>query len=115
MTPQSPPEADNDHLASGPRRNVQFGQEIGVDDTSPPEVAHGSRAAEARLVDDAIQGEHARYVHPLDHRPPPQEASHASEYGEPEPGPPVADLGLLDDEPSVWDASPSAEDGKPKP
>jgi hypothetical protein len=107
----TPPPPD-DHLASGPRRNVQFGQEIGVDDTSPPEVAHGQRVAEeSRMVDDAYGGQRARFVQPLDHRPPAEEASEASEYGAPEPGPPVADVGLPADEPSVWDASKTDGDG----
>jgi hypothetical protein len=106
MTRAVPPNPDNDHRASGPRRNVQFGQEIGVDDTSPPEVAHGQRVAEeSRTVDDAIQGERVRFVQPLDRRPPPQEASWASECGEAEPGPPQQDVGLPKEGPSVWDAS----------
>lgn len=105
MTVRTPPES-NDNLASGPRRNVQFGQEIGVDDVSPPKVDHGQRVAEeSRTVDDAVIGQHVRFVQPLDRRPPPQEASHASEYGEPEPGPPEGDVGLPQERPSVWDAS----------
>lgn len=105
--PPAPPERDaDDHLASGPRRNTQFGQPIGVDDTSPPEVAHGQRvAAESRLVTDGYAGQRARFVQPLDHRPPPQEASEASEFGQPEPGPPTSDAGLPADGPSAWDAS----------
>jgi hypothetical protein len=104
--PADTPTAPDDHLASGPRRNVQFGQEIGPDDTSPPEVAHGQRVArESRMVDDAYAGRRARFVQPLDHRPPAQEASEASEYGAPEPGPPIADAALPEDGPSVWDAS----------
>ena len=102
MPEPTPP--TNDHLASGPRRNTQFGQQIGPDDTSPPDVAHGRRR-ESRMVDDSYTGQRARFVHPLDHRPPAQEASEASEYGAPEPGPPDADAGLPADEPSVWDAS----------
>src|SRR5262245_3529996 len=74
-----------------PRRNTQCGQEIGVDDNSPPEVAHGQRVArESELVEDRYVGVRARFVKPLDRRPPPQEASEASEYGEPEAGPPTA-------------------------
>ena len=88
-----------------PRRNVQFGRKIGVDDTGPPEVAHGSRAGESRTVDDAVQGQHVRFVRPLDERPPPEEASHASEYGLPPPGPPEGDASLPVEAPSVWDAS----------
>lgn len=109
------PEAKDDHLQSGPRRNVQFGQEIGVDDTSPPEVARGQRVAEeSRMVDDAGGGQRARFVQPLDRRPPPQEASEASEYGEPAKGPPTADAGLPADGPSVWDAS-KTDGGEPSP
>jgi hypothetical protein len=90
-----------------PRRNVQFGQEIGVDDLGPPEVAHGQRvAAESDLVSDSYVGARARFVRPLDRRPPPEEASEASEFGEPEQGPPIADVGLPADGPSAWDASP---------
>jgi hypothetical protein len=88
-----------------PRSNVQFGQKIGMDDTSPPKVAHGARAAESRMVEDPYTGERARFVQPLKRRPPPEEASHASEYGEPEPGPPQGDVGLPEAAPSVWDAS----------
>jgi hypothetical protein len=111
LTPEPPAPADgDDYLASGPRRNTQFGQQIGVDDTSPPEVAHGQRvAAETRMVDDGHGGQRARFVQPMDHRPPPQEASEASEYGGPEPGPPSSDAGLPADGPSAWDASPEEE------
>jgi len=92
-------------------RNVQFGQEIGVDDTSPPEVAHGQRVArESRMVDDAYAGQRARFVQPLDRRPPAQEASEASEYAAPEPGPPSADAGLPVEDSGVWDASPPEGD-----
>ena len=109
MTPDITPERDDDYLESGPRRNVQFGQEIGVDDTSPPQVAHGQRVAEeSRLVDNGHGGEKAQFVRPMDHRPPPQEASEASEYGEPQPGPPSSDAGLPAEGPSAWDASPPA-------
>jgi hypothetical protein len=109
MPPDITPEPDH-HLASGPRRNTQFGQEIGVDDTGAPEVAHGQRVArESDLVDNGHGGVKARFVKPMDHRPPPQEASEASEYGAPEPGPPTADAALPDEGPSVWDASPSEE------
>jgi hypothetical protein len=111
--PEQPPKSD-DHLASGPRRNVQFGQEIGVDDTSPPEVAHGQRVArQSHLVEDRYVGERAQFVQPLERRPPPQEASEASEYGQPEPGPPTADAGLPAEDSSVWDASPPGEDEGP--
>ena len=104
--PAAPPTSDSDdHLASGPRRNTQFGQQIGVDDTSPPEVAHGQRAAESRIVDVSHGGQRARFVEPMDHRPPPQEASEASEFGEPETGPPTSDAALPADGPSAWDAS----------
>jgi hypothetical protein len=95
------------HLASGPRRNTQFGQEIGVDDTEAPQVAHGQRVArESELVEDRYAGVRARFVKPMDRRPPAQEASEASEYGEPEPGPPTADAALPVEDSSVWDASP---------
>lgn len=105
MNPEAPHDPD-DHLDSGPRRNVQFGQEIGVDDTSPPAVAHGQRVAdESRTVDDALQGQHVRFVQPLKRRPPPQEASEASEFGEGGSGPPEADVGLPAEGPSIWDAS----------
>ncbi len=105
--PADPPTPDSDdHLASGPRLNTQFGQQIGVDDTSPPEVAHGRRAAESRIVDVAHGGQRARFVEPMDHRPPPQEASEASEFGAPEPGPPTSDAALPAEGPSAWDASP---------
>lgn len=111
--PGRTPEPD-DHLQSGPRLNTQFGQAIGVDDTRPPEVAHGQRvAAESRIVDDGYASQRARFVQPLDRRPPPQEASEASEYGEPEPGPPTSDAALPADGPSVWDAS-KAEGENPK-
>lgn len=114
MTPEITPEHDGDHLQSGPRRNVQFGQEIGVDDTSPPEVAHGQRVArESGLVEDRYVGERAQFVKPMTRRPPAQEASEASEYGEPEPGPPSADAGLPLEEPSVWDASPPEDEVSP--
>jgi hypothetical protein len=100
------------YLASGPRRNTQFGQEIGIDDTSPPEVAHGQRVArESRIVDYGYAGQRARFVQPMERRPPPQEASEASEYGEPEAGPPTADAGLPAEDSGVWDASPPDEDG----
>ncbi len=93
-------------MSDTPRKNVQFGQEIGVDDTSPPEVGHGQRVArESDLVDNGHGGVRARFVRPLDHRPPPQEASEASEFGEPELGPPTSDAALPLEEPSVWDAS----------
>jgi len=106
MSSDPPSNPANDHLASGPRRNTQFGQQIGVDDTSPPKVAHGQRVArDSRLVDDGYAGKRARFVRHLDQRPPAQEASEASEYGKPEPGPPTADAGLPADGPSVWDAS----------
>ncbi|MGZ3275166.1 MAG: hypothetical protein ACXU82_09535 [Caulobacteraceae bacterium] len=109
--PEQTPEPDG-YLASGPRRNTQFGQEIGVDDTSPPEVTHGQRVArESELVDDGHGGQRARFVKPMDHRPPPQEASEASEYGEPEPGPPTSDAALPAEGPSVWDASPPSDEG----
>ena len=104
MPPDAPSDPD-DHLASGPRKNVQFGQEIGVDDTSPPEVAHGGRSAESEMVDDGHGGLRARYTRPMDHQPPAEEASEASEYGTPSPGPPAADARETDEEPSVWDAS----------
>jgi len=110
--PEQPPVRDeDDHLESGPRLNTQFGQQIGVDDTSPPKVAHGQRvAAESELVDNGHGGQKARFVKPMDHRPPPQEASEASEYGAPEPGPPTADAALPDEGPSAWDASPAEGD-----
>jgi hypothetical protein len=102
--------ANDDHLASGPRRNTQFGQQIGVDDTSPPEVAHGQRVAqESRVTNDGHGGQKASFNLPLDRRPPPQEASEASEYGEPEPGPPSADAALPAEGPSAWDASKGEE------
>ncbi|HEY4032011.1 MAG TPA: hypothetical protein VGM25_16815 [Caulobacteraceae bacterium] len=106
------PPGPDDHLESGPRKNTQFGQEIGVDDTSPPEVAHGQRVArESRVVDDGHGGRKASFLRPMDHRPPPQEASEASEFGAPEPGPPSSDAALPDEGPSAWDASPpEAED-----
>lgn len=108
--PEQRPDPD-DHLESGPRRNVQFGQEIGVDDTSPPKVGHGQRVArESRLVEDGYAGQRARFVQPMDHRPPPQEASEASEYGEPEAGPPSSDAALPVEDSSVWDASPQDEE-----
>ena len=114
LTPQ-PPASNDDYLASGPRRNTQFGQQIGVDDTSPPQVAHGQRVAEeSRLVDDGHGhgGRKARFNLPLDRRPPPQEASEASEYGEPEPGPPTADAALPAEGPSAWDASKAEDEGQ---
>jgi len=88
-----------------PKRNTQFGQEIGVDDTSPPQVAHGGRAHESDLVDDGHGGTRARFVRPMDHRPPAQEASWASEFCEPESGPPISDAALPEEGPSVWEAS----------
>jgi hypothetical protein len=105
-TPQ-PPRPDPDApLVSNPRRNTQFGQEIGVDDTDAPQVAHGQRVArESDLVEDRYMGVRARFVRPMDHRPPPQEASEASEYGQPEPGPPTSDAALPVEDSSVWDAS----------
>jgi hypothetical protein len=109
MTSEPTPDPAYARTPDSPNRNVQFGQEIGVDDTSPPEVAHGSRASDSELVEDSYIGEHARFVKPLDHRPPPQEASEASEFGQPEGGPPVADVGLPVEEPSVWDASKAGE------
>ncbi len=93
--------------ADSPKRNTQFGQEIGVDDTSPPEVAHGRRAHESELVDDGHGGVRARFVRPMDHQPPAQEASWASEYTAPSSGPPVSDAALPEEGPSVWDASKS--------
>jgi hypothetical protein len=111
MPPDITPDPADDHLASGPRRNTQFGQQIGPDDTSPPEVAHGQRVArESRMVDDAYAGQRARFVQPLDRRPPAQEASEASEYAAPEPGPPSADAGLPVEDSGVWDASPPEGD-----
>jgi len=105
--PEQTPDPE-DYLASGPRRNTQFGQQIGVDDTSPPKVAHGQRVArESDLVDNGHGGQKARFVNPVARRPPPQEASEASEFGEPEPGPPTADAALPDEGPSAWDASPA--------
>jgi hypothetical protein len=108
-----PPELNNEgYLASGPRRNTQFGQEIGVDDTDLPQVDHGQRVArESELVEDRYAGVRARFVRPMDRRPPPQEASEASEFGQPETGPPTADAALPDDLPSVWDASPPLDGG----
>jgi hypothetical protein len=98
----------SEDVPENPKRNVQFGQPIGVDDLGPVEVAHGQRvAAESQLVDDGYIGQRARFVLPLDRRPPPQEASEASEYGEPESGPPSADVGLPAEGPSAWDASPT--------
>jgi hypothetical protein len=111
LTPQPPGPDEGGYLASGPRRNTQFGQEIGVDDTDPPQVAHGQRARESELVEDRYAGVRARFVRPMDHRPPAQEASEASEFGEPETGPPTSDAALPDDLPSVWDASPPAPGG----
>jgi len=110
------PHADNDdHLASGPRRNTQFGQEIGVDDTSAPQVAHGQRVAqESRVVDDGHGGKKASFNLPLDRRPPAQEASEASEYGAPEPGPPASDAALPAEGPSAWDASKTERDDEPR-
>jgi hypothetical protein len=112
MPPDTTPNPDDDYLASGPRKNTQFGQQIGVDDTSPPEVAHGGRARESESVDDGHGGVMARFAKPMDHRPPPEEASEASEYGAPEPGPPTADARQSDEGPSVWDASKTEDDGK---
>jgi hypothetical protein len=107
MTPEPPRPANDDHLQSGPRRNTQFGQPIGVDDTSSPQVAHGQRVAgESRVVGDGHGGQKASFNLPLDHRPPPQEASEASEFGAPESGPPTADAALPAEGPSAWDASP---------
>jgi hypothetical protein len=92
--------------AENPKRNTQFGQEIGVNDTSPPDVAHGQRVArESELVEDGHGGARARFVRPLDRRPPPQEASWASEFGKPETGPPTSNAALPEEGPSVWDAS----------
>jgi hypothetical protein len=103
--PTPTPPADGHH-ATGPRRNTQFGQEIGVDDTEAPQVAHGQRVArESELVEDRYAGVRARFVRPMDRRPPAQEASEASEYGEPEPGPPTADAALPEEGFSAWDAS----------
>jgi hypothetical protein len=112
--PSDPPRPDNDdHLASGPRRNIQFGQPIGIDDTARPQVAHGQRVArQSEPVEDRYIGVRARFVKPLDHRPPPQEASEASEYGEPEPGPPSSDAALPMEDSSVWDASPPEGEGR---
>jgi hypothetical protein len=109
---QDAPRNPNDHLASGPRRNVQFGQKIGVDDTSPPEVAHGQRVAEeSRTVDDPLQGERVRFVRPLDHQPPAQEVTRAAGPDTADVGP--QDVGLPEAGPSVWDAS--KEEGEPSP
>lgn len=113
-TPEPPAPDRDDYLASGPRRNTQFGQQIGVDDTDPPQVAHGQRVArESELVEDRYMGARARFVKPMDHRPPAQEASEASEYNPPEPGPPSADAALPDEDSSVWDASPPQTDDEP--
>ena len=110
-TTPAPPERPDDYLASGPRRNTQFGQEIGVDDTDAPQVAHGQRVArESELVEDRYTGVRARFVKPMDRRPPAQEASEASEYGAPEPGPPTSDAALPVEDHSVWDASPPGGD-----
>jgi hypothetical protein len=98
-------DATDDHLASGPLKNTQFGQPIGVDDTGPPEVAHGQRAQESQLIDDGRGGQKARFVKPMDHEPPAQEASEASEYRDPPTGRPTSDAALTDEGPSVWDAS----------
>jgi len=86
-------------------QNTQFGQKIGVDDTGEPQVAHGSRASQSEMVDNGHGGLKARYVHPMEKRPPAEEASWASEYLEPEKGPPSSDAALPDEAPSVWDAS----------
>ena len=106
MTPDATPEPSppDDDLAAGPRKNVQFGQEIGVDDTSPPQVAHGQRVAEeSRTVDDALQGEHVRFVQPLAHTPPAQEVTRPGRPDVSDAGP--QDVGLPKEGPSVWDAS----------
>jgi hypothetical protein len=95
-----------------PRRNQQFGQKIGVDDTSPPQVGHGRRH-DSEMVDDPDQGQKARFVLPLAERPPPQEASEASEYGERPEGPPQGEVGLPLDEESVWDARPDEDADAP--
>ena len=105
MKPETTPEPD-DHLASGPRRNVQFGERIGVDDTSPPQVAHGQRVAEdSRTADDSYQGQHVRFVQPLKQAPPPEEVTRAIEPDLSEAGSPPQDVGLPEEGPSVWDAS----------
>ena len=103
-------------MPEGPRYNEQFGQKIGIDDTSPPKVGHGRRR-DSEMIPDPLQGEKASFTFPLDERPPPQEASEASEYGERPSGPPEADVRLPIEEESVWDARPDddADEGETTP
>ncbi len=92
-----------------PSQNTQFGQKIGVNDTAEPQVATGPRAQQSEMVDDGHGGLKARNIHPMQKRPPAEEASWASEYTDVNEGPPQSGEALPDEAPSVWDASEKGE------
>jgi hypothetical protein len=99
-------------MARQPQQNEQFGRKIGVDDTGPPEIAHGQRVAEdSRMVDDPNQPGRARFVLPLAERPPAEEASAASQSGlTDDETAPQSDAAQVAEGASVWDASPASAD-----
>ncbi len=99
-------------MSTEPHQNQQFGKTIGVDDVSPPMVEHGQRVAQhSDIVQDGRQGVRARFSVPLKDPPPPEEASAASERGEyQKQGAPVGEVGLIPDEPSVWESVPEGEE-----
>jgi hypothetical protein len=91
-------------MTDSPRYNQQFGQTIGVDDVSPPKVAHGRRRpGETRVVDDPNQPGAVRFVVPLDKPPPPEQASWAAEAGVRDDAGP-SNAADIPEAPSVWEA-----------
>ena len=95
-------------MSNTPTHNIQFGQTIGVDDVSPPEVAHGRRPDEARVVDDPNQKTRVRFTGSLQRAPPPEEASSASQAGARDDAGPE-DFADIPEGPSAWDARESED------
>jgi len=74
-----------------------------------PRIATGDRRGDAHIVPDADQKYRAEFLRRPDTAPPPDEATGRVEAGElPKDSPPVEDLKVAPDSPSVWDARPPA-------
>jgi hypothetical protein len=85
-------------------QNSQFGQPIGPENEATSAVGHGSRADRSLVADDADQGQRVKYVIPLEHRPPPEMDSGGPDSRNLTEEAPTTDVGLVADEPSIWDA-----------
>ncbi len=79
---------------------------------TPVPIAHDDGSlAEARLVEDSLQGVRSTFLHPVTEPLPADETSAAAERGDHlDPDPPLQDAALAPERPSVWEAAPRDDD-----